>query len=129
MRLTSSRLALSPASWHLARTICEMNEKHASRKTQRSAIAHYANLLVFDSVKHTIGTKNLSEGMSRGKKRQYTTLTMAKSSASLERGKISGVAKTMGLREASPNPREVASMPATESEYERVYERRYAKET
>jgi hypothetical protein len=40
---------------------------------------------------------------------------MAKSSASFARGKTSGVATTTGLREASPNPRDVANMPDAES--------------
>ena len=106
-RLTSSR---APPASSLERTTCRKCDGQCDGGQAR-VLAHSADLIVFNRVKNTIGTQNLEGEMSGKKHERSLDLTMAKSSASLTRGKISGVADTMGLREASPKPRDVANMP------------------
>ena len=73
-------------------------------------------MVVLQGVENTIRTKNLKKEVRNWIDHGWRpNLTMATSSASLERGKTSGVERTTGFREASPKPREVANMPGAQS--------------
>jgi len=110
-----SRLQFSGEESFTQRTICRNCEGQCQGKLA-GVLDHLADLTVIDRVKHTGGAQNLGGEMSRKTLEGKLEFTMAKLSSSLRLRKMSGVADKMGLRQASPKPREVGDTPVVESD-------------